>query len=85
MQAFFAYLGLQCLASSAKWTAKWLKAPKQEHVLNNQDPTGQVAQLPNTACKSLSKVEFTPKLMKFSVYSSLLKLLHAAASLYYGR
>lgn len=23
------------------------------------------------ACKSLSKVEFTPKLMKFSVYSSL--------------
>ena len=25
----------------------------------------------SAACKSLSKVEFTPKLMKFSVYSSL--------------
>jgi hypothetical protein len=36
------------------------------------NPQGEaLCMIQRAACKSLSKVEFTPKLMKFSVYSSL--------------
>ena len=52
---------------------RWPRQPCEPRLRHRQPsspqtprPTGDCA-----ACKSLSKVEFTPKLMKFSVYSSL--------------
>ena len=57
--------------SKARNTAShhWSTSNRLGSLVGSRVGAGSV--MPSAACKSLSKVEFTPKLMKFSVYSSL--------------
>ena len=66
---WFATCELERLRQDPEWLDKAIRIVERHVQESNRKQRGQAPGL--AACKSLSKVEFTPKLMKFSVYSSL--------------